>query len=67
MLRQKAPVLFDRAVNTDIIAIEDILEEISAFSWGEPFSTALADIKKASDVFDYESIADAVTRLQKLL
>ena len=67
ILRQKAPVLFDRAVNTDIIAIEDILEEISAFSWGEPFSTALADIKKASDVFDYESIAEAVTRLQKLL
>lgn len=64
-LKEKSVLILDRALNTDIISIEDILAEISKFYWQEPYNKHINNIKKAADVFDYEGIVDAIAQLQK--
>lgn len=67
LLQQKVPLILQCALNTDIISIEDLLEEITAFSWGEPHRTYVNNIKDAADMFDYDAIKTAAQTLLQVL
>ena len=48
----------------DIDGVETILTEWSAYQWGEDVAECISHIKDAVEVFDYESIERAVSRLK---
>lgn len=63
LLKRKATFILDRAQNTDIIAIEDTLDELAKYFWKEPYSAHIKAIKAAADIFDYDGIIAAVSKL----
>ncbi len=63
LLKRKAPFILDRAQNIDIIAVEDTLDELAKFLWPEPFAAHIKNIKAATDIFDYDGIIAAVSKL----
>ncbi len=63
LLKRKATFILDRAQNTDIIAIEDTLDELAKYFWKEPYSLHIKAIKAATDIFDYDGITTAVSKL----
>ncbi|MBO7136761.1 MAG: Hpt domain-containing protein, partial [Spirochaetaceae bacterium] len=63
LLKRKATFILDRAQNTDIIAIEDTLDELAKYFWKEPYSMHIKAIKAATDIFDYDGITSAVSKL----
>ena len=67
LLKRKATFILDRAQNTDIIAIEDTLDELAKYFWKEPYSAHIKAIKAAADIFDYDGIIAAVSKLLNTL
>ena len=63
LLKRKATFILDRAQNTDIISIEDTLAELAKYFWPEPYSIHVKAIKAATDIFDYDGIIAAVSKL----
>ena len=63
LLKRKATFILDRAQNTDIISIEDTLDELAKYFWTEPYSLHIKAIKAATDIFDYDGITSAVSKL----
>ena len=66
-LKEKMEAILDRAENTDIIAIEDLLEEIDGFLWAKQLRNFIEEIKKATDLFDYDAISIKAKELLTLL
>lgn len=65
-LKEKIEAVLDRAENTDIIAIEELFEEIDGFLWPAKYRSCIEEIKNATDLFDYDAISAKAKELLEL-
>lgn len=66
-LKEKISLIATFAEDTDIISVENELEEINAFAWTEPHKSTIKSLKKATDEFNYDEILRLATDLLNTL